>query len=117
MKRSGPLRRLTPLRSSKPLNRVSAKGRKRNAELAKSRRIVMERANGLCEVIGCGLQAQHVHHRKLRSQGRDDTPPNLMALCVEHHGRAHGDRDWATVQGLILTRKQRAEEDPERFDQ
>ncbi|MGB9660671.1 MAG: HNH endonuclease [Moorellaceae bacterium] len=41
-----------------------------------------------CEVCGStwGLQ---VHHIKSRGSGGEDTPDNLICLCVECHTKAH----------------------------
>lgn len=61
---------------------------------------VMERCYGVCEFPGCAHRADHVHHRKLRSQGGPDTAENCMALCFTHHDYIHAhpaesyDRGW-----------------------
>ena len=47
-------------------------------------KIVLERADGYCEV--CGGTAQEsmaLHHRKLKSRGGKDSPANLIWI---HHG-------------------------------
>lgn len=108
-------RRSKPIERGKALRKVSAKQRAKDRELAKSRRLVMERANGKCEVIGCGLPGVHVHHRRFRSQGGNHDLSNLALLCEEHHERSHNDRDWGIAQGLVVPRSAEVQE-PERYD-
>lgn len=53
-----------------------------------------------------------VHHRKLRSQGGDNSPSNLIAVCGHGtagcHGRIHANPKWAKDNGYIVRR----DEDP-----
>lgn len=44
------------------------------------------------------------HHRRLRSQGGKDEPPNLLALHDCCHARAHRNRAWARRHGYIVHR-------------
>ena len=80
------------------LARVSVKGRRRNAELEKTKRIVRERSGGTCEIrytdpdIYCGSDARDYHHIIKRSRGRDDSPENLIHVCRYHHEKY--DRSW-----------------------
>lgn len=75
MKRTGPIR-------SKPSP---------NNPTAQQRILVMERAGGSCERCGAP-DPLRVHHRKLRSQGGDNKPANLAALCDYCHFIVHVER-------------------------
>ena len=50
-------------------------------------RRVIERDGGFCQVPGCSRPAVHAHHVQYRSQGGDDEPENMVALCAPHHLR------------------------------
>lgn len=58
---------------------------------AKIRKIVTDRAEGMCE--WCGKTAPlELHHRKFRSRGGKHTVTNLVALCGwGNHTGCHGD--------------------------
>lgn len=65
----------------------------------KVRRAVWERSGGFCEV--CGLPgANHLHHRRLRSQGGRHEPSNLLHVHWRCHERIHSrpalsyERGW-----------------------
>ena len=49
----------------------------------------LEHLGELCEICDVRPGSQ-VHHKKLRSQGGDDSPENLMWLCLVCHGDEHG---------------------------
>lgn len=121
MKRSGPLRRLTPLRAT-PLDRPPTKGprpaglrrtaiRRKKARNAESsdfwtaqREALFARSGGRCEVGGCNLTdtGMDAHHRRLRSQnGRHDLT-NLLACCPAHHSWVHDDVAGAREAGWIV---------------
>ncbi len=54
-------------------------------------RKVRDRDRGECQVPGCSHRAAHAHHVLFRSQGGDDEPDNLGAMCAFHHLRCvHG---------------------------
>jgi hypothetical protein len=58
--------------------------------------------------VKCGTPAGlHQHHRRLKGSGGDrrghtDCPCNLVNLCSEHHEWAHGHRERAEAEGLII---------------
>jgi hypothetical protein len=54
--------------------------------------------------VRCGLSANHVHHRKLRSAGGRHTLANLILLCHRCHTWVHGHVVLARVDGWILSR-------------
>lgn len=95
----------TPMnRSRRPLRPVSDKRRARQARYALARQEVAERSGGRCEarVEGvCTGWLEHVHHRRLRSQGGSDDPSNLVACCNRCHAWAHAHPVAAAELGLI----------------
>jgi hypothetical protein len=59
----------------------------------RTRRLVMRRAGGRCEVPGCTHDLfLDVHHCDLRSEGGSDDPNRLIAMCGAHHGAVHSGR-------------------------
>lgn len=127
MKRTAPLRR-TPLARGQstlkrtPLKAVSEK-RGKVAKLvnrglkpvpAKTRRAVRERDGYRCRAGGCwiGETGGHIHHRKLRSQGGDHSPANLLLLCDDHHRAVHASPGLAYELGFLV----RSSDDPALID-
>jgi len=55
-----------------------------------------------CEVCGSTWAVQ-VHHIKTRGSGGDDSPDNLIALCVECHSKAHSGQ--LTKQRLLEVKR------------
>lgn len=106
MKRSPLPPRSTPLRRKPFKVRAGAKAdtvraRKRSGMDA-ARRESFGRSGGLCVLNGCENVATHAHHRKLRSQGGDDSPANLLPLCSGCHADVHANPDWAKRYELIV---------------
>lgn len=120
MKRGGPIERRTPLRAKtglarkreRPERKVSPpkpraakrKGLRRPAMDGNLRAAVYERAAGMCDRCGHAIHpdAWECHHRKLRSQGGEDSHENLIALCPGCHAWAHGNPLAAKTQGFIV---------------
>ncbi|GIV03999.1 MAG: hypothetical protein KatS3mg015_2829 [Fimbriimonadales bacterium] len=50
----------------------------------------------------------HRHHRKRRSQGGDDSPPNVIEIPDWLHELIHSEPEWAYRNGLLV----RSHEDP-----
>ncbi|MCK6460084.1 MAG: HNH endonuclease [Planctomycetes bacterium] len=67
-------------------------------KLSRSRRQVLSRNGGTCEVPGCSLPGRHEHHIRYRSHGGTDDPWNKVRLCVAHHLRGIHD-GYLTVEG------------------
>lgn len=68
---------------------------------------VIERAGGTCEAYltrraKCKRVPQHLHHRKMRSQGGENTPSNLLAVCHECHRWVHDKPAKAYELGLLV---------------
>lgn len=100
-----------------PLRAVSKKRQEQDLALAKvrphkglkpiplkARRAVKERDQYRCVAGGCwiGETGGHTHHRKLRSQGGDNSVENLILLCAAHHTAIHGNVELAYQLGYLV---------------
>lgn len=86
-----------------PIKRRSARKARTDADYARSRRIVADRAHGRCEGAVpdvCTGRHEHTHHVRLRSQGGSHDPSNLKALCHACHEWAHRNPVEASMRGL-----------------
>lgn len=95
-----PLPRRTRLRRRSPL-----RSRPSRTIPARSAATVRQRSGGLCEVRaeGCTGQAQHFHHRRLRSQGGSHEPDLIAHCCAHCHLVAiHGNPAWAYAHGWLI---------------
>ena len=100
MIRTGQLRRKTPVKADPALaKRRPHKGLKPIPLSA--RRAVAARSGGVCEACGAAA-ASHVHHRKLRSQGGDNSPENLLHCCHGCHQQIHLNPERAYELGLLV---------------
>jgi hypothetical protein len=70
-------------------------------------------AHPACEV--CGAESQPCHHLRTRGAGGQDTPENLLALCVQHHRMIHNVGDiqlgrmvGGAIQQKIMTAKKKS---------
>ena len=52
--------------------------------------------------VRCGAEGWHVHHRKLRAQGGDDSLPNCILLCRECHELVHSRRAEVGIPGGFI---------------
>ena len=50
----------------------------------------------------CTGRAQHMHHRKLRSQGGKDEASNYLSCCSSCHGFIHARPAWSYERGLLV---------------
>lgn len=127
MKRSGPLRRKTPLRQSaasrsersgrsdavdapKPKRRRSA-GRSGPSQATRDEVIARDGgcvAASLVPEVRC-LGSGHIHHVLPRSQGGGHDVSNLVLVCLGHHGWIHDHPARSYELGLL--RKISAETD------
>lgn len=68
--------------------------------------IVIERAMGMCEIMsretGCNGRAEHLHHRRLRSQGGEHTVENLIHICSPCHTWLHAHPAIAYTNGWLV---------------
>ena len=74
------------------------------AELDAMRPVIRERSKGLCEASlpCCTKRAEHVHHRRLRSQGGGNDADNLVDLCLACHARIHAHPAESYESGLLV---------------
>ena len=84
-----PLKQVSDKRT--PMKRVSAQPNEYELEFRKMKPIVRQRSKHQCEAktdvcIGSG---QHIHHRKLRSQGGTNSEANLIDVCMPCHEWIH----------------------------
>ncbi len=113
--RGEPPKRTTGLTRNEPLRRRQVEAalrpkpkRKRRSITTLVRDRVRERSGGLCEArslnLGgrCSGRANHMHHRKLRSQGGLDQKANLAHLCSNCHTWVHSNVADAVALGLIV---------------
>lgn len=66
---------------------------------------VLHRASGICEALigsGCEGSGQHIHHRKLRSRGGEDTAENCVSICHVCHDWIHANVAESTKLGWIV---------------
>lgn len=56
---------------------------------------------GNCEVTG-QYGFLEAHHRKMRSQGGDDSPENIIRISGELHRYIHANPNWAYNRGLLV---------------
>lgn len=105
MKRGGPIKRRTPLKSAQYLTRriVKNKRAKVTPEERLTRKVLRERSGGICEVCG-HAPAESVHHRK--KAGREWSPSNTLHTCGDGvrgcHGHIEGHPNAAKEQGWWL---------------
>lgn len=82
--------------------RSKPKSGKRQGDIPpKIRLAVAERSGGVCE-CGCGRRAEHIHHRKLRSQGGRHELANLLHLSNLCHADTHGNPERSYALGLMV---------------
>lgn len=69
-------------------------------------RMVIARADGHCEAMiiaaGCTGRAEHLHHRKLRSQGGEHTVENVVHICHRCHRWIHHHPAQSYEWGLLV---------------
>lgn len=51
---------------------------------------------------GCQGRATDTHHRKMRSQGGDNEPQNLLRCCHHCHMAVHASPAWAYSRGFLV---------------
>lgn len=64
------------------------------------RRQVMRRDGGRCQVPGCRCSLWvDIHHIRLRSEGGDHNPDQMLLMCAAHHRASH--RGALVVKGTV----------------
>ena len=107
MKRSGPLKRRTPLRSSTPLPKVGKRAKAQRSDLDAFRAAVRERAGGWCEANtpSCPPGRHHgseAHHRLMRSQGGTHHVDNGLWVCGGAHIFIHAQPGESYARGWLI---------------
>lgn len=82
---------------------VSDRRRKRDAVYGARRQQVFERGGGVCEFC-LAAPCEQVHHIAGRGGADPHRLTNLIGLCAECHGRAHGEPLWAREVGLTRSK-------------
>lgn len=98
MKRSGPLKRRTPLK------RQSKKAARKQQKYTETRQEVAAAAFGKCQARAdsrCQMLGDQAHHLKRRSQGGKDTPENLIWVCWRCHNWIHANPEKARAADLL----------------
>nr|DAS22128.1 MAG TPA: CRISPR-associated endonuclease [Caudoviricetes sp.] len=66
---------------------------------------ILERSQGCCEAMllqsGCNGRGEHIHHRRLRSQGGGDTATNCVHICHKCHDYIHRNTGDSYHRGLL----------------
>lgn len=68
-------------------------------------REVHARSEGVCEAMierVCEWCGQHMHHRKLRSQGGEHTAENILFVCAACHHHLHMNTASSYERGLLV---------------
>jgi len=101
VKRSRPLRRRRPLHG-RP-SRTEDRPRSRIPTDAVD--AVLRRSGGRCEARatpGCSGRWEHLHHRRLRSQGGGHDAANLLAVCHFCHRWIHDHPAESYARGWLV---------------
>ena len=71
-----------------------------------TRRFVLARSRGFCEIgsLGCQGRGVHLHHRLMRSQGGGHDADNLLNVCRICHDLIHAEPEYAYERGWLLHR-------------
>lgn len=91
-------KRSKPLRSRKPMNRVSDKHRKELKEYSKIRYDYFM-LNHFCEI--CGEAATDIHHKARRGKNLNNTE-TWMPVCRLCHTKLHDNPKWAKENGYLI---------------
>lgn len=73
-------------------------------ELVEAKKVVRRRSRGICEVGSevCTGEAQHFHHRKMRSAGGSHSERNGLDSCWACHDFLHANPDLSYEHGWLL---------------
>ena len=83
-----------------------ARKKKKNRVPTEVGNAVVERAHGNCEIMNpdaqCTGYREHLHHRKLRSQGGEHTVENLVGVCHRCHYWLHAHPAISYANGWLV---------------
>lgn len=93
----------SPMKRTKPLNKVSKAQRRKNHYLAVQKQIAFAMSDGRCVINapGCTGTAMDPHHRRSQAQGGSDHHSNLAPACRKCHSFAHRNVAEAVARGWI----------------
>ena len=80
-------------------------------------KVVLSRSNGACEALvtsSCVGRGQHIHHRKLRSQGGRHSIENCVSICHMCHDWIHANPGISYEWGWLVKSYDHPEETPVR---
>ena len=92
-----------PIQSGKKLQ-SRPKPKQDPPELVAAKKAVRRRSRGICEV-GCEVctgEAQHFHHRKMRSAGGSHSERNGLDTCWACHDFLHANPELSYEHGWLL---------------
>lgn len=102
MRRSGPIRRLTPLRARLPIRRVSDTRRARSGRETAILAGIRRRDGDRCRLSSPRCWGPvDVHHVLPRGRGGTTTADNLVCLCRACHSFVHEHPAWARDLGWL----------------
>lgn len=81
-------------------------GKEYQNEFKAASKEVLRLANYKCQAHvspRCENSNLHVHHRKLRSRGGDNSLSNLRAVCLNCHDIIHANPELATQTGWLVS--------------
>lgn len=103
MKRSGPIKRRTPIK------RTPSRGKSSNRQKipSKVRENVERRAGFQCEASTkvCRGKGEHCHHVLMRSAGGKHTEDNLILVCQPCHHFIHHNPELSYERGWLRRRQ------------
>jgi hypothetical protein len=82
-----------------------AKRKPDSRRLVQAKAEVRRRSHGRCEARSgpwCTGGMEHAHHKRRRSQGGQDAPENLLAVCGACHDAIHRDVERSFLHGWLL---------------
>ena len=79
---------------TKKINPVSKSQKKKNTLLCEQRKILLSKANDLCQICNNlpDFRGLAVHHKQFRSKGGNHDLENLVVVCGKCHDELHGIR-------------------------
>lgn len=85
---------------------MGKKSKKKNRVPKEVVEVVQERSQGFCEIMnpesGCNGRGEHMHHRKMRSQGGEHTVENIVHVCAADHHAVHMRPAIAYSKGWLV---------------
>lgn len=99
MKRSGPIKRKTPLKRT-PIARSKRKGLDESIRAVVFLRDKGCKGSASIPLLSCWGRLDP-HHVLRKSQGGQDSPENLVTLCRAHHDWVHANPEASRQLGLL----------------